>query len=252
MNILLSNDDGFDAPGLRALERALAGLGTLWTIAPQLEQSAKSHALTMRDAIRVTRRGERQWDVSGTPADCVYLGVHGLLPVRPDVVVSGINAGTNLATDVYYSGTVAAAREATCMGIRALAASLWIEPGQPAQWDAAGAVVRGVVERIVTLPREPDVLYNLNVPNRAQPLGVRVARLGRRHYQALVDARTDPRGRPYYWIGGDHDRFEGGPDTDGPLCEAGWATLTPLQLEHTADRALDALHSLWPAPGTSA
>lgn len=248
VNILLTNDDGYDAPGLRVLEAALAGLGTLWTIAPQLEQSAKSHALSMRDAIRVTSRGERAWDVSGTPADCVYLGVHKLLPMRPDLVVSGVNAGSNLATDVYYSGTVAAAREAACIGIPALAVSLWMEPGYERQWSVAGAFARTVAERMLTLPATPGVLFNLNVPNTATPLGLRVATLGRRHYQPLVDARTDPRGRPYYWIGGDHERFEGADDSDGHLCEAGWATLTPLQLDHTATEMVDGLRTFWPEP----
>ncbi len=249
VNILLTNDDGYEAPGLRALERALQRLGTVWTIAPATEQSAKSHALSMRDPIRAHVRGPRAWAVTGTPADCVYLGVNELLPDRPDLVVSGINDGSNLATDVFYSGTVAGAREASCFGIRALAASLWISrrfsgDTQP-HWDVAGAWVRRIAERMLARPVRPGVLLNLNVPDIAAPLGLKLTTLGRRHYQAVVDARKDLRGTPYYWIGGDHDRFEGPPDSDGHLCEAGWVTLTPLQLDHTAHDELAALRSEW-------
>ncbi len=243
MNILLTNDDGYDAPGLRALEEALSGLGTIWTIAPLTEQSAKSHALSMREPIRALPRGERAWAVSGTPADCVYLGVNELLPARPDLVVSGINSGSNLATDVYYSGTVAGAREAACFGLRALSASLWIQPGQEPHWAVAGRFTRRVAEHLLAHPPTPGVLLNLNVPDVAEPRGLKVTRLGRRHYQPMVDVREDPRGRTYYWIGGGHDRFEGAADSDGHVCEAGWATVTPLQLDHTAVDLLDALRS---------
>lgn len=243
MNILLTNDDGFDAPGLRALEAALQGLGTLWTVAPLTEQSAKSHALSMRDAIRALPRGPRAWAVTGTPADCVYLGVNELLPCRPDLVVSGINSGSNLATDVYYSGTVAGAREAACFGLRALATSLWVKPGQEPHWSVAGEYTRRVAESMLAAPPQPAVLYNLNVPDLLSPLGLRVSRLGRRHYQPMVDARQDPRGRAYYWIGGDHASFEGPADSDGHLTEEGWATVTPLQLDHTAVHLLDDLRS---------
>lgn len=249
VNILLTNDDGFDAPGLRALERAVAGLGTVWTIAPQTEQSAKSHALSMRDPIRAIERGSRQWAVTGTPADCVYLGVNQLLPSPPDIVISGINAGSNLATDVFYSGTVAGAREAACFGLRALAASLWISrrfnPGGEPHWETAGAWVRQVAERMLARPVRAGVLYNLNVPDLAEPRGLQLTTLGRRHYQPTVDARRDLRGQPYYWIGGDHDRFEGAADSDGHVCEAGWVTLTPLQLDHTAQDELAALRADW-------
>lgn len=243
MNILLTNDDGYDAPGLRALEEALAGLGTIWTVAPLNEQSAKSHALSMRDPIRALPRGDHAWAITGTPADCVYLGVNELLPSAPDLVVSGINSGSNLATDVYYSGTVAGAREAACFGLRALATSLWMKPGQEPHWAVAGKYTRMVAEHLLARPPHPGVLLNLNVPDVAAPLGLRVTRLGRRHYLPMVDVRHDPRGRTYYWIGGDHARFEGAADSDGHVCEAGWATVTPLQLDHTAVDLLDGLRN---------
>ncbi|MSP55174.1 MAG: 5'/3'-nucleotidase SurE [Myxococcales bacterium] len=245
MNILLTNDDGFDAPGLRALEHALEGLGTLWTVAPLSEQSAKSHALSMRDPIRALERGPRAFAVTGTPADCVYLAVNQLLPGPPDLVVSGINAGSNLATDVFYSGTVAGAREASCFGVRALAASLWISGGAEPHWAVAGRWVRQVAERMLSQPPTPGVLLNLNVPGVEHPRGLKLATLGRRHYLPTVAARQDLRGKPYYWIGGDHERFEGPPNSDGHLCEAGWVTLTPLQLDHTAHDVLAGLGRDW-------
>lgn len=245
MLILLTNDDGIDAPGLAALARAASPLGDCWTVAPAVEQSAKSHALTMHEPLRVTERGPQRWSVTGTPADCVYLAVHHLLPRRPTLVLSGINRGTNLATDVHYSGTVAAAREAATMDIPSVAASLWVE-GEP-HWDTAERVVRQIAQQVLARGLPPGVLLNVNVPDRAPGdlLGVRTAAMGRRWYQPLVEVKTDPRGRRYFWIGGDHERFDDVPGSDGPLCEAGWATVTPLRLDLTANEVLPSLAD-WP------
>ena len=245
MFFLLTNDDGVEAPGLAALEAAVGGLAECWTVAPATEQSAKSHALTMHEPLRVVPHGPRRFAVTGTPADCVYLAVHHLLPRRPTLVLSGINRGTNLATDVHYSGTVAAAREAATMDIPAVAASLWVS-GEP-RWDTAERVVRPLAREVIARGLPPGVLLNLNVPDRAPAdlLGVRTAVMGRRWYQPLVEATTDPRGRRYFWIGGDHDRFDDVPESDGPLCEAGWATVTPLRLDLTAHTVLPSLAD-WP------
>jgi len=243
--ILLTNDDGIDAPGLAALGRAAASLGECWTVAPAVEQSAKSHALTMHEPLRAIEHGPRRWSVTGTPADCVYLAVHHLRPARPALVLSGVNRGTNLATDVHYSGTVAAAREAATMDIPSLAASLWVN-GAP-QWETAERVVRGLSRLVLERGLPPGVLLNLNVPDRApgELLGIRTAVMGRRWYQPMVEAKTDPRGRRYFWIGGDHDRFDDIPESDGPLCEAGWATVTPLRLDLTAHSVLPDV-ARWP------
>jgi len=242
MRILVTNDDGIDAPGLHALETVAATLGEVWTVAPATEQSARSHALTMHEPLRVRAHGERRFAVTGTPADSVYLALHHLLPQRPDLVISGINRGSNLCTDVVYSGTVAAAREAASHGIPALAASLWVTRDRP-YWSTAQAAVAEVARQIVQngLPRR--ILLNLNVPDvaPAQLRGLRVAPLGDRYYAAEVRALTDPRDRPYFWIGGDHERFEGAPDSDGPLCEAGYAVVTPLQMDLTAHALLSDL-----------
>ena len=244
MFFLLTNDDGVEAPGLAALEAAVGGLAECWTVAPATEQSAKSHALTMHEPLRVVPHGPRRFAVTGTPADCVYLAVHHLLPGRPTMVLSGIYRGSTLATDVHFSGTVAAAREAATMDIPAVAASLWARTPSP-HWDTAGAVVRRLVEELLAHGLAPGLLLNLNVPDvpAGELRGVRPAAMGRRYYQPRVEATTDPRGRGYYWIGGDHDRFDDLPETDGPLCEAGYATVTPLMLDLTAQAFLPTLRT---------
>ncbi len=242
MLILLSNDDGIDAAGLRALEAAMADLGEVWTVAPATEQSAKSHSLTMHEPLRVAEHGPRRFSVSGTPADSVYLAAHHLLPRKPDLVVSGINRGSNLSNDVMYSGTVAAAREAASFDIPSVAVSLWVTGPSP-HWDTAQRVAREIVQQTVQRGLPPGVLLNINVPDRAydQLAGVRIAPLGRRWYHPTVAVNTDPRGRKYYWIGGDHDRFADLPDSDGPLCEAGFAVVTPLHMDLTAHEMLPVL-----------
>lgn len=259
MLLLLSNDDGIEAPGLTALAAALAGPDVeLEVVAPRQEQSAKSHALTMYEPLRVEEHvprgapthGVRWRAVSGTPADCVYIGVHHLCARRPDAVLSGINFGTNLSDDVHYSGTVAAAMEGALMGIPAIAVSLGTgdrDPGDPC-WETAAEIARRVLVAMLADPLPRHTFINLNVPGL--PLdriaGVRTAPMGKRYYHALVQANRDPRGRFYYWIGGPHDRFEGWelvdreptpaeePDHDGVWHSRGYATLTPLHPDLTA------------------
>lgn len=243
MLILLSNDDGVEAPGLAALHDALSGLGELWVCAPETEQSAKSHAFTMDAPLRLRKLRERWFAVSGTPADSVYLGVHQVVPRLPDLVVSGINRGGNLGTDVFYSGTVAAAREAVVRGVPAIACSL-VHSGDP-QWETAKQVIRRLVVAALARRLPPGILLNVNVPDRAPEAlrGIRVAPMGGRHYHPLVAQGQDPRGRPYYWIGGDHHRFDGDPGSDGELCEQGYAAVTPMHMDITAHDLLGTLRA---------
>lgn len=244
MNLLVTNDDGIDAAGLHELEKALASLGTTWTVAPQVEQSSKGHGFSLHAPVRVEPRGERRWAVTGTPADCAYVALHGILPVAPDIVVSGVNHGSNLGGDVFYSGTVAAAMEATFQGYAALAVSLHRTADQPyTHFDAAAAIAARLVRFIVARGLPPRTCLNLNVPDLPahQIRGVRVAAQGWRHYEAAVDVRHDPRGKAYYWLGGAHSSFEDLPDTDGPLVERDWATLTPLRADLTHYDLLPAL-----------
>lgn len=235
MDLLLTNDDGIDARGLAALERALAHLGTTWTVAPQTEQSAKSHGFSLDVPVRVEPAGERRWSVSGTPADCAYVALHGVLPVVPTLAVSGINHGSNLGNDIFYSGTVAAALEAVFQGVPSVAVSLH-KRGRPlTHFDTAGWVAARVVTAVLAQPLPPRTCLNVNVPD--VPIddlrGIRVCAQGWRHYEPSVDARKDPRGKAYYWLGGAHRDFEPIPETDGPLVVEGFATVTPLQVDLT-------------------
>lgn len=259
MLLLLSNDDGIEAPGLVALAAALSGPDVeIEVVAPREEQSAKSHSLTLYEPLRAEERvprgaptdGVRWRAVRGTPADCVYLGVHHLCARRPDAVISGINYGTNLSDDVHYSGTVAAAMEGALMGIPAIAVSLGTgdrDPGDP-HWETGAEYARRALHALLADPLPRHTFLNLNVPGRPldQVLGMRVAPMGKRWYHPMVQANRDPRGRHYYWIGGPHDRFEGWelvdrepeqpdePEHDGWWLGRGWATLTPLHPDLTA------------------
>lgn len=242
--ILVSNDDGVYSTGIRALARALASLGDVYTVAPEREQSATSHSITLNRPLRCWSVGERRWAVDGSPVDSVYVALHHkeLLPRKPDIVVSGINHGLNMGSDLFYSGTVAAAREAALRGIDALAVST---PGDNDMESVAGYAVEvasALIEHARTRSREDAAaLWNLNVP-KAPVHGVRVTRQGERIYDDMVEVRADPRGRPYLWIGGPmvrHPKLEG---ADTTAFDAGWASLTPLALDQTRN---DAMAALW-------
>jgi 5'-nucleotidase len=236
--ILITNDDGFNAEGLRVLEEALQPLGEVFVVAPDREQSGQGHALTLNHPLRIERRGPRHYAVQGTPTDCIYLGVHRVLTERrPALVVSGINKGTNLGDDITYSGTVSAAFEATLIEVPAFAVSQQLDNGQ-ADFAAAGrfalALGREVLER--GMPR--DTLLNVNVP-RVAPKGVRVTRQGKRLYPGGVVERADPKGRTYYWIGGAPAEWQEDPESDFAALAEGWISLTPLHLDLTHHRVLD-------------
>ncbi len=248
MRILVSNDDGVDAPGIRVLAEALAQLGTVVTAAPATEQSAKSHAITLHAPLRVDPRGPGRFAVSGTPADAVYLGVHHIFDERPDLVVSGINRGPNLSDDVWYSGTVAAAREAAMCGVPALAVSLERRdvPDSARHWESAAAlavqVARRMLEAVAVDPAlakgEERLLINLNVPDRplAELGTIKVCPLADRHYVPAVHENEDPRGRRYFWIGGVSQGFASQPHTDGWWFHQGHPTLTALRMQITEPR----------------
>jgi 5'-nucleotidase len=239
--IVLSNDDGVHAEGLTALRRALRDLADVVVMAPEREQSASSHRITLSRPLRHRVIADGVHAVDGTPADCVYIALNlaGLLPRRPDLVVSGINHGFNLAMDVVYSGTVAAAREAALRGFFALAISS--DPG--ADMDRVARDSVPIITRALALraARTGPLLLNVNHPREA-PRGVRATRLGRRDYEDIVEVRTDPRGRSYYWIGGpvtSHDPADG---VDTAAVDAGFISVTPLSLELTGNLDLDAAH----------
>lgn len=230
--ILLSNDDGVHAAGLRALAAVLSEFAELYVVAPEHEQSASSHRITLSGPLRHRDLGGNVHSVDGTPADCIYVALNlaGLLPRRPDIVVSGINHGPNLGVDVIYSGTVAAAREGALRGLRAMALSA----ERDADFDAVAAHAAALVKRLLTLelPLGAPALLNVNYPART-PRGVVATRLGRREYQDVVEVRTDPRGRSYYWIGGPVTAHDGASGADTTAVDDGFVSVTPLALEMT-------------------
>lgn len=242
MKVLVTNDDGVDAPGLRALAAALAEIAEVSVVAPEREQSARSHAFTLHKPLRVTERQPGVFALSGTPADCAYAAIHGLVE-RPDLVVSGINRGANLGSDVHYSGTVAAAREARLQGIPAIATSLYLrkDQGEP-QFDRAAQEVKRLVAELMERGIPDDLFLNVNVPNGARIEGRKATVLGRRRYSAAVEERRDPRGRRYVWIGGAPLGEEPIVDSDVSWARRDYITVTPLRLDPTEHTEVEALH----------
>ncbi|SFC98552.1 5'-nucleotidase /3'-nucleotidase /exopolyphosphatase [Thiohalospira halophila DSM 15071] len=241
MEILLSNDDGVRAPGLRALAEALGGLGRVTVVAPDRNRSGASNSLTLEQPIRAQTEADGFVCVEGTPTDCVHLAITGLLETEPDMVVSGINAGSNLGDDVLYSGTVAAAMEGRFLGLPAMAISL--AGTELVHYDTAARVATRLVQRLTEDPLPTDTLLNVNVPDRPfdELAGYRVARLGHRHKAEPVIRSADPRGRPIYWVGPPGDEEDAGPGTDFDAIRQGYVSLTPIQVDLTRHEALDGL-----------
>lgn len=230
--ILVSNDDGISARGIEALAEALRPLGRVVVVAPETEQSAASHAITLARPLRLRSDGVDRWAVDGTPVDCVYVALHHreLLPRKPDIIVSGINHGLNMGGDVFYSGTVAAAREGTLRGIPGLAVSLARDGDRVFTAKLAAEITRGMLERRGELAAGPTPLLNLNVPP-GQVKGLEGTVLGPRMYDDLVEVRSDPRGRQYLWIGGPNVHHPPSEGTDTAAYERGFASLTPLSTD---------------------
>jgi 5'-nucleotidase len=240
--LLVTNDDGIHAAGLAALAKALDDLGEVHVLAPEREQSACGHALTLHRPLSVHRWGERRHSVNGTPSDCVNLGVLGFLPERPVLVVSGVNHGSNLGDDVTYSGTVSAAMEGTLLGVPSLAVSL-VEGDE---FEQAARIARQVAMRVLVGGLPPMTLLNLNVP-AGIPKGVRLTRLGHRVYSGKIVEQRDPRGRAHYWIGAGPPAWEALDGTDMGAVHEGYAAVTPLHLDLTHHRALAQMAEWEPA-----
>jgi 5'-nucleotidase len=236
LRILLTNDDGIHADGLAALERIAAKLSDdVWVCAPEYEQSGASRALTLAEPVRVRQVGERKFAITGTPTDCVMLGVNELVPgKKPDLVLSGVNRGSNLAEDVTMSGTVAGAIEAMAMGVPGIALSQmgFYEPGT--SFEPAEAFAPGVIQRLVEIGWPADVVLNINFPNRA-PAEIReVTRQGFRDVHIrMAEKRTDLRGRDYYWIGFRQARSSPPEGTDLRALYEGKISVTPLHIDLT-------------------
>jgi 5'-nucleotidase len=245
--ILLSNDDGVHAPGLAALREEMGTIGRAVVVAPDREMSAASHSLTVHVPLRASRVDEDVIGVEGTPTDCVLLAVQRLLPDCPDLLVSGINRGPNLGNDVTYSGTVAAAMEGTLLGIPSIAVSLDRSPSGEYDYAFAASVARELALLLLEKGLPEGTLLNVNVPNRPHEeiKGMAIARLGKQIYEESIVKKTDPRGRGYYWIGGQVTTWQVEPDTDLALVADGWVSITPIQLDMTDHHMLEVLRT-WP------
>jgi 5'-nucleotidase len=252
MRILLSNDDGILAKGLGVLELACEALGELYVVAPDREQSATSHSLTLHHPLRPVRLGERRWQVDGTPTDCVMLACEALLDVRPDFVISGINHGPNMGEDVLYSGTVAAAMEGLALGIPAIAVSFGGSVLRAdAILDTQVGQIRSLLHHLMSLPAFPaHTLLNVNLP--AVPgddiKGIKLTRLGRRVFSDSITRMKDPWGREILWIGGGTVEWSGAEDSDFRSVHDGFISVTPLHLDLTHRDVLNAAREWWQAP----
>ncbi|MBU0484610.1 MAG: 5'/3'-nucleotidase SurE [Proteobacteria bacterium] len=243
--ILVTNDDGVNAPGLHALFEEMKKIGRPIIIAPERDNSAASHSLTMARPLRVREIGPDIFAIDGTPADCVTIGVKKVLTERPLLVVSGINPGGNLGDDISYSGTVSAAIEGTMLGIDSFAISLVGEEPFLFQ-DAAGFA--GRLARVILDQQLPgDTLLNVNVPGCPfkELKGVKFTRQGRRLYDDAIKETNDPWGRRHYWIGGGTPSRERGEDTDGMAIASGYISITPVQLDRTNHQTLALLRAQW-------
>ncbi len=246
--ILISNDDGIHAEGLRALTDAMEGLGELWVVAPESEQSAASHAISLHRPLRIKELGPRRYAIDGTPSDCSYIAInHILKDQKPDLMVSGINHGANLADDVTYSGTVAAAMEASLLGVPAIAFSLVAK--ERFDFGPGTAFARKLAEAVLAQKVRGRVLLNVNIPGGCEPKAYAITQLGKHSYGYDVVENVDPRGRKYYWIGGTNFRHE---DIPGSDCNAVFAeqqvSVTPLHLDLTEYTQLEMVRS-WPVEG---
>jgi len=247
--VLLANDDGIQAPGLRLLERVVRRLAReVWVVAPESEQSAASHSLTMRRPLYVRKVGRRRYTVDGTPTDCILLAIHQVMRSHPpDLILSGINRGGNLGEDATYSGTVAAAREGTMLGFPSIALSQVYDDGQGVPWETAEQWAPEILRRLAGASWPPTVLINVNFPAvaAAEVTGIEVTRHGRRKIGGSMVEGRDPRGERYFWIGGGRRAERGREGSDLEAVHRGAVSVSPLALELTDEPTLAALTAVF-------
>ncbi|NOH01317.1 MAG: 5'/3'-nucleotidase SurE [Chloroflexi bacterium] len=249
MHILVTNDDGVTAPGLLALAQEMRKLGNVTVFAPDKNWPASGHVKTMERPLRVKETaladGTSAYTSDGAPSDCVALPLLGLIEEQIDIVVSGINPNANIGHDITYSGTVTAAMEAVIAGVRGVAVSLDLPEGHrgPLDYSTSAVVARRVVEQVIADGLPEGVVLNVNVPylTESELKGYMITRQGLRVYRDALDVRTDPRGKPYYWIGGEAPTGVDEPGTDFGALRAGYVSITPLQLDLTSYKAMDVL-----------
>lgn len=242
MRILISNDDGYFAPGLACLAKHLSGIAEVTVVAPERDRSGASNSLTLNRPLNLRQAASGFYYVDGTPTDCVHMAVTGMLDTQPDIVVSGINAGANMGDDTIYSGTVAAATEGFLLGIPAIAISM--ARHDPVNFDTAGRVAVELVQRFIKSTPHPWLL-NVNVPDVPydQLQGMEVTRLGKRHKAEPVIKTLNPHGQPVYWVGPAGKAQDAGEGTDFHATSQGRVSLTPLQIDLTQYSQLDAVRA---------
>lgn len=241
--IMVTNDDGIDSPGILALRDAMAAIGRTVVVAPERDNSAVSHALTMSRPLRIRRRGQDTYTLDGTPTDCVVIGLGKLLETRPDLLVSGINPGPNLGDDISYSGTVSAAIEGTMYGIPSVAFSLVGEP--PYDYSLAMRIAVTLAATVLANPLPDNTLLNVNIPAGPACAGMVITRQGRRLWENSIQETFDPWGRRHYWIGGGTPLGDPGEDTDVAAIRQGLVSITPIHLDLTNHTGLQLLRGSW-------
>jgi 5'-nucleotidase len=247
--ILVTNDDGINAPGIHTLQKAMSEIGDVYIVAPDRERSAVSHSLTLHRPLRIEELRERVYHTNGTPTDCVALAITKILPRKPDLVAAGINRGANLGDDVTYSGTVSAAMEGTLLGVPSFAISLAGE--RPYHYDVAAPFAVEVARYILNKNLPDDTLLNVNVPNKQKEAlkGIRITRLGRRAYDNAIQDIYSPWGEKHFWIGGGKPLWEQGEDMDMQAVFDGYVSVTPVHLDLTNYAALEMLKKTWKTTG---
>jgi len=250
--ILVTNDDGISSRGIKVLAKTLRSVGDVYVVAPETEQSAVAHALTLHRPLRFKKVGSKMYYVNGTPTDCVIIGVNKILPQKPDIIVSGINNGANIGDDISYSGTVAAAIEGTFLGIPSIAVSLEVNsqnnrsPLKSASAFQAAADFAGeITVKVLHKGLPENTLLNINVPDCAKINGMKITKQGKLVYESSIKELCDPRGNEYYWIGGGIPQWEPGENTDFEAIKGGFISVTPVHLDLTNHEAMKYLEENW-------
>jgi 5'-nucleotidase len=247
MRILVTNDDGIHADGLKSLERIAAALsGDVWVVAPEVEQSGSSHSLSLHLPVRVRHISDKRYAVSGTPTDCVLLALKEIIKGKVDLVLSGVNRGSNAGDDITYSGTVAAAMEGVMLNVPSIALSQLCDDRPQVFWETTEKLAPDLIKKLVAAGWPPNVFINLNFPDCApgDVKGVRVCPQGKRRVNVNLTGRVDPKKRPYYWIGGERDNEADRAGVDIDLLHKGYVTVTPLSMDLTDYQTLEKLTSL--------
>ena len=238
--ILVSNDDGINSEGIKALSECLKDLGDVYVVAPDREQSAVSHSLTLHRPLRIEELNDRKFSIDGTPTDCISIAMNAILPSKPKIIVSGINKGGNMGEDVSYSGTVSAAKEGVLLGVPSIAVSLIAGSGAgqmggvgPFDFTNAAEFTKKIATYTLENPIPNQTLLNVNIPNVEKIKGYKITKQGSRTFGDTVVEKTDPRGKKYYWIAGDIKGWEGGEEADYHAVKNGFASITPIHLDMT-------------------